>query len=621
MMFVRFDPGEVLQRLASLLVLLSALSVAVAQDTASTPAADQGVPKIHREETIVVTGTFAPVPLEEVDRSVATLPVRQLEPLFSTWVDYVQLDPALDLQQRAASGIQGDLSIRGASFGQTLVLIDGVRVDDSQTGHHNLDLPLPLASLDRIEVLSGAGSTFYGSDAVGGAINFITAPPDHSEFRFGSAVGNFGTNEQTASVSYVAPRWSEQLSFARDFSSGFRPDRDYRGLVFSSRSVAKTAMGHTNVLLAYSDRPFGADQFYGDFNSWERTKAWFASVGQELGPNTEASFAFRRHTDLFVLYRDRPLLYTNDHATEAWQLALRRKQTLQHAVMLSYGAEAYRDSIDSNNLGQHARNRGAAYVNFDIRALRRFSFSAGGREEFYASTRSQFSPTVAAGFWIREGLKLRASASRAFRLPTYTDLYYRDPATIGNPLLRPESAWSYEAGLVWERFNRVRAAVTVFQRREHDGIDYVQFTAAGPWEAANIQRLRFTGVETSLTLRLPRAQQIVFAYSGLHGAQDALAGLQSRYVFNYPIHNAVASWQGRLPMKLLARTRIGATERYARDPYGIWDVALSRSFAYVTTRFGLTNITDTGYEEIKGVPMPGRSVMFGLEFVIPKPKG
>ena len=108
-----------------------------------------------------------------------------------------------------------------------------------------------------------------------------------------------------------------------------------------------------------------------------------------------------------------------------------------------------RDSINSTNLGNHSRGRGAGYAALDIRALKRFSFSFGGREELYAGFGSQFSPTAAAGVWLHERVKLRASASRAFRIPTYTDLYYSDPRTLGNPNLKPESAWSYEAGLDW----------------------------------------------------------------------------------------------------------------------------------------------------------------------------
>ena len=116
--------------------------------------------------------------------------------LYNSFVDYLQLDPSIDLRQRGADGVQADLSIRGASFGQFLVLLNGLRINDAQTGHHNMDIPLPFEAISRIEVLHGAGSTLYGADALGGAVNFITARPRAIEIRARIGFGNFGFNQQ-----------------------------------------------------------------------------------------------------------------------------------------------------------------------------------------------------------------------------------------------------------------------------------------------------------------------------------------------------------------------------------------------------------------------------------------
>ena len=123
-----------------------------------------------RRDSIVVTGSYEPLALEEADRSVTLLPARQQSLVVNTLTDVLQLDPSLDVRRRAADGVQSDLSIRGSSFGQTLVLLNGQRLNDAQSGHHNMDIPVPLESVERIEVLRGSGSTLYGSDAVGGAI-------------------------------------------------------------------------------------------------------------------------------------------------------------------------------------------------------------------------------------------------------------------------------------------------------------------------------------------------------------------------------------------------------------------------------------------------------------------
>ena len=318
--------------------------------------------------------------------------------------------------------------------------------------------------------------------------------------------------------------------------------------------------------MAYDDRPFGADQFYGDFNSWEDTKTWFASVRQAIGADTEASFAFRRHSDLYVLYRDHPDFFTNHHAVESYVGTLRRSGTLSQNVSVHYGAEFYRDTIVSNNLGNHQRDYGAVYASIDMRALRRFSFSAGIRENAYGSLSVESSPSVSGGVWLHSSLKLRASVSHAFRLPTYTDLYYHDPANLGSPNLRPERAWSYETGLQLgalhpsaRRSGRVSSA-RARRHRLRAPLHY-RYLACLQYRPAALHRSRsFAGRETL------GGETVAVRYTAIHGAEAAFVDLTSKYVFNYPSQSAVAEWRGTFSHGLLARTRIGALNRRGRDP-------------------------------------------------------
>jgi len=343
----------------------------VAQQPPAPQAAAQPAPAAQHE-TVVVTGTFEPLTLDEMDRAITVLPARANDLVLNALVDLLRTDPALDLQERAPDGVQTDLSIRGGTFAQTLVLLDGQRLSDAQTGHHDMDIPVPLDTIDRVEVLRGSGSTMYGSDAIGGVINIITAPPEDMELRLRTSVGNDGINQQRASISGTFGPVSEQLSFARDFSTGFIPDRDYRNLDFASSTHLTSGWGASDLTMAYMDKPFGAADFYGPYPSWEDTKTWWIGGRQALGKKTEVSFAWRRHSDLFVLFRDQPEIYTNHHADESYQGALRRRETPAQAVTISYGVEALHESIVSNNLGIHARSRAAAYAAADFRALRRF---------------------------------------------------------------------------------------------------------------------------------------------------------------------------------------------------------------------------------------------------------
>jgi iron complex outermembrane receptor protein len=587
-----------------------------------------------RKETVAVTGTFVPVPVQNIDRTIAVIDTREQPSLYTHWVDYLQLDPSIDLQERAPNGVQADLSIRGSTFAQTLVLLNGLRMDDVQTSHHNLDLPLPSSAMERIEVLPGAGSMLYGSDAMGGTVNFITGPPEYSEAQAGAAIGNFGINQETFSTGLLAKRLDEHLSVARDFSTGFMPDRDYRSLTIFSNTGAQTALGRSLIMLGLGDKPFGANQFYGPYDSWERTKSWFSGLKQDMGKKTEFDFGYRRHTDDFILLRDDPSVYENNHIDQSGQGAVRRTERLGQNSNLFYGGEGFYESLHSHNLGDHWRMHSAGYIDYDARALGRFSLSMGAREEVFDTQGAQFSPSVSGGVWLRPGLKLKASVGSAYRLPTYTDLYYSDPASVGNSHLLPETGWSYEGGLLWDQGGRYKTEVTVFERRERNDIDWVAnapppgtvCTGANPsplcpggtanlWQAENIARLNFTGVEASFGVRI-RHQQFDVAYTGLYGTQSVLPGLVSQYVFNYPSSDGVVSWRGTLPWKIIARSRIGVVKRNGSDSYALWDASVGREFKNMAAHLAFSNLTSTTYHEIPGVAMPGRSVIFGMDVFV-----
>ncbi|HEY6990003.1 MAG TPA: TonB-dependent receptor [Bryobacteraceae bacterium] len=585
----------------------------------------QTAPPPVEHQTVVVTGTAEPVPLEESDRSVNVYSLRHSSLLFGSLTDALSLDSSVQVQARAPGGVQGDLSIRGGGFAQNLILIDGIRLSDAQSAHHDLDLPIPLDAINRIEILRGSGSTLYGSEAVAGVVNVVTAEaPERLEMRLRAGYGSFSTNEQSGFLSFRQGLLSQEFSFERELSTGFRDDRDYRNLALASESWLRTRLGLTRVFLSLLDRPFGADQFYGNFNSWERTKTWLAALSQDLGKNTIFSLGYRRHTDLYVLYRDNPAYYTNHHEDETWDAALRRHDLLRpssnrQSVGVFYGAELLSDHVESNNLGVHSRKQAAVYGSFDVRFWRRFSFSAGDRVQFYGDAgtiRAISVPSVSGGFWLSSNAKLRGTVNRSFRLPNYTDLYYHDPANIGNPNLRPEHAMTYEGGLDFYPAERWRSAVTVFSRRETDDIDYVRANSSAIWQALNFGRVTMTGVEASVGWQARDGQKVDVQYTALHGAQAALNGFQSKYVFNYPAQQAVMAWQSSGAHGWIARVRAGVTEQYQRDTYFLLDAYAAWLRSPLHPYLRLTNLTDADYQPVYGVVMPGRAALVGVEWCV-----
>jgi len=607
--------GTSLSRCVSALLILGA-NLCAAQNAAPS-AQEQDAPKAA-SETLVVLGTASPIPLAESSRSVEVLPVEPNLLSVQTPLDLLRSDTSAFIEQRGAGGAQSDIVLRGGSFAQTLVLVNGFRVNDAQTAHHNLDLAIPLEAMESVQILEGAGSTLHGADALSGVVDFTTAAPSHSSLYLRAGEGSFGSNEESLLAGVARDRWSARGTATRNFSTGFIADRDYRNEDASLESWIGSRLGVTDVLVAASDRSFGADQFYGDFSSWERTKSWFASARQELGTETIAAFGYRRHSDEFVLIRSNPSIYENNHVDSSWQASLHRTFSLRTTSVLLAGLEADGDRIASNNLGVHARNRGAGYIDIDLRpAKRRWNFSAGMRGELFSgSVDPAFAPQVAGSLRLEHDVKLRASTGYGFRIPTYTDLYYSDPSTIGNANLKPESAWSFDGGIDWSPSAKFIISGTGFYARQHNAIDYVRASVTEKWRAMNLSGLRFAGVEASATWVPAKSQRVEIAWTSLNGAQGTLNGLESEYVFNYPVNNVRATWDAEIHRNWLVRNSVQIAQRYQRTAYPVWDLACSRRSGRLRPYLRMNNLSNTGYQEISGVAMPGRSITGGLAILL-----
>jgi iron complex outermembrane receptor protein len=574
------------------------------------------VPEVR--STVVVVGTPDPLTAEESPRSTETIAVQQHPLAFTDLNDLLRDDPSVDLEQRGGGGVQADLSIWGSSYEQTLVLLNGWRVNDVETSHFNLDLPVPMEMVGSVNVLHGAGSTLYGSDAVSGVVDFVTAPAAPGlQLKMREEGGSFGQDSQAAVASWGGKNASEVIGGGRDFSDGFLYDRGYRSEEGSSETRFHSVAGDSDVLLGGNDRSFGANQFYGDYPSAERTKEWFAGINQQVNEKTAGTLAYRRHSDIFVLLVDDPSYYKNQYDDMSWQGAVRRSDGLPwKGAAVYYGLEANADEINSTNLGDHGRNRGAGYAEFELKGKRWGTVSGGVREEIFSGGVSVTTPSGAVSYFVAKKVKLRASVERGFRLPTYVDLYYSQPGIISNPNLKPESVWNFDGGVDAYLSSRLTLTATVFHSNQSDAIDYVRANASDPYQAENLNGVRFTGVDVGADWRPWAGQEFRLGLTALEGAQQALHGLQSEYVFNYPVQNAVAEWIGSWKNGLLLRQRLRVVNRVDRGVSPVWDASVVYDKGRVQPYVQMTNLSNTGYQEIVGVQMPGRAFVGGVQVVL-----
>jgi iron complex outermembrane receptor protein len=591
-------------------VILRSISILLATIVFALPAPRAYAQAAAIHETVVVTGTAAPTPLGNLGRALTVISRDEIERLPVAAVDdLLRLIASVDTRSRGARGVQSDFGIRGAGFGQTLVLLNGARLNDVQSGHHNADIPVSLADVERVEVLLGAGSSLHGADAFGGTINIITrrAGPRLSA---GVAVGQHRLFESNATVALARASTTHTLSGAFGRSSGFMPARDHNTRL--ARYQAAWRSGAT-LGVAYLDKEFGANGFYGPAPSREWTDQLLTTAQRRFaGParwSVVLDAAYRTHGDRFVYDVSRPALSDNRHRTHAISADVRGHYAASERTTLSVGAGGGGDAIGSSNLGDHQFARGSLFAELRHAVRERVLIHPGVRFDTYTGFGTSWSPSVAVSAWISPHVKWRASGGRAFRVPTFTELYYRDPNHQAAGALVPEAAWSADAGLDAFR-GPWSASLTAFSRWEEDVIDWVRASPAERWRTVNIRHVDTQGIEVSFARRAGRLGHLGVQYA----AQRSEAGrleLLSKYVLDYPRHSLAASasqvWRGVSFGQRLEFKRRADGRRY-------WPVDLraacrrGRGELFIDA----TNILDTSYEEIRGVAMPGRWVRVGI---------
>jgi outer membrane cobalamin receptor len=594
--------GCMMSRIALSIVFAGLLAPSVRAQT--TPQ-----PRLH--ESVVVSAAAEPVPFEAAGRAVsvltraeiARLPVHSLD-------DLVRFVSSVDVRARGPR-VQSDFSVRGAGFGQTLVLVDGVRINDAQSGHHNSDIPLTLDDVERVEVLLGSGSSLFGADALGGTINVITGAASPG-VRATVSGGQHDLGSGRARVDLEQGRIRQSFAGEVSHSSGFMPARDFDTVAASSR----TAIGaNTRLLFGYGRKDFGANGFYGPAPSHEKTDQTLVSLDHAFALSSwraSVQAMYRTHGDWF-LYDPRVAgAVANRHRTQAVTMVARASRKLGTHGRINAGTEVGGDWIDSNNLGDHTFRRGSGFVELQERVGSRVFLYPGVRYDAYSRFGDAWSPSLATRVAVAGGVSLRASAGHAFRVPTFTELYYRDPNHQARDTLTPERGWSTEGGVDWIVGPQLMARATLFTRRDRDVIDWIRPSAAVRWQTTNVRRVNTTGGEIGLRQLLGRRGWIDVQYTRLTTEATALAGVLSKYVLEYAPHALVASGSVQAPSGFAIGHRVAWTRRNDGRSDPVVDLKVSRPIRRFTLFVDAANLFDRRYEEIKGVVMPGRWVSAGL---------
>ncbi|MFH1507400.1 MAG: TonB-dependent receptor [Candidatus Omnitrophota bacterium] len=528
----------------------------------------------------------------------------------------------VDLQSRLpAAGVQMDFSLRGSNYQGVLLLLDGQRINDPQTGHHNADLPLTREDLERVEVITGAPSSIYGSDAIGGAINFIVRKPVKNQVVVESSLGGYGTSSELLSFSVKKENLGVRVSVENKESAGFREDTDFKKFTASVVALLELSDQELSLNWGYQEKEFGAYDFYtpgSGYLSKEWTKTYLANIGLNLNGDgfiMKPNLLWRRHYDKFMLDKTQQRSrYLNHHRTDIITPNIYFQKETEALGVLGLGLEYGQEDISSTNLGKYNREHKSIYMDDSRKICPQGLLGLSYRLDDFDSFGGVHTGSANFKYDLNNNNRLHFGVSRSMRIPSFTELYYNDPTTLGNIGLEAEKAWNYQSGFE-RKIERGMLGITFFLRIEEGSIDWVKRTSTqDKWQVENIKGNKVPGVENYLKFRLNRSIDLDVNYTYINKRTDE-KGYIYKYGTNYARHLINNSLFFKLPFGVQA-----LSFTYKKKPNRDGWLLVESRFNYEVnkqTQFFLkiSNLFNVEYQEIESIPQPGRWVEVGFRII------
>ena len=583
----------------------------------------------------------------------ARLPVNSIDELLR----YV---PGIEVQARGPMGVQSDITLRGSTFQQVLVVIDGVRLNDPLTGHFSSYIPIAPSEIERIEILKGASSVIYGSDAVGGVIHIITKSFAHklkeSSHVSGQVLaGEFGLLNASAGAFYTDGKTALSAGVLSNNADG----QQQRGTTgdFHLNTVSVSVNHRINeawqvgLRSAIDNREFAAQNFY--------TTLMIDTAREKVQTNwSQLRVAYQKNVSRFSLnlahklvadeFRLNPGFSANQNHAKLIQALAVYDQQLSTTTSLVSGVQYQNRSIRSNDRGNHQVDQAALFSGLQLSISEAFTINPAMRFDWDERAGSEFLPQLNLSFRTGKFL-LRGSGGKTIRQPDFTERYNnynRSLVTggrIGNPDLSAETSWSYEAGLDFFASDELKISSSVFQRDYNDLIDWSVTTydnmprksnlsPTGKYELSkNISTVKTSGVETDLMYKklfsnsrlLSLNLGVVIVNSNIDkGAPTVYLTSYARFLTNYSLFYSTRRYSigiNGLYKNRRAQPSTTAVAKLSRD-YFLLNV---KAEAFIIPErlsavLQVDNLVDRQYTDILGSVMPGRWIMGGLKLSLSK---
>lgn len=609
-----------------------------------------------RLDEVVVTGARAPLTQGEAAKLVTVLTREDINGFAAETVnDVLKHATSVDVRQRGGFGVQTDISIGGGTFDQIAILLNGVNISNPQTGHLSADFPVSLDDIQRIEIIQGAAARVYGAGAFNGAINIVTTPETNlggSATIEGGSYGTFGAAARMAFPVHQAISAGYKQSDGGTANSYFRKaNAFYQGALPLSKLHGQ---GRLDWSLGLSTMRYGANTFYSAAypNQYESNARIFANVrgnipvalGKTL-VTINPSIYWNRNYDHFQLIRH-STTGENFHRNDVLGASL-NAYTEWALGKTSIGAELRKEKIYSTNLGtpmsedewfkvphydvNYTKSKGRTDLSLFLEhniLLKRFTASLGvmaNRNTGY-NNRFRLYPGIDMSYRPSKPWKITLSWNMAFRMPTFTDLFYKSPTQEGNIGLKPEKTNSLRLGVL-HRTKGVQAQVSAFYDFGTDMIDWVMYSVEDKYHSANF-RLDNRGFDVNADI-MPREWNPTYYINKVHvgyayinqARYDDITIYKSNYAMEYLRHKVTASvdhrifsalsaswafrWQERMGSYIIYENNKSTGVAHPYSPYALFDLKLMWQKPRYEIALSLNNLTNRRYYDLGNVEQPG----------------
>lgn len=584
----------------------------------------QEIEKQEQLDEVVINSSRIDLPFKENSRTITIITSEDIKQSAATNVaDLLQQFAGVDIRRRGTAGMQADLYIRGGGFDQTLLLVDGFKVEDSQTGHHTMNMTLPIEVIERIEIIKGPAARVFGQNAFTGAVNIVTKKNLDNSVMLNLQAGSYEQKNVSVTAGSQLKNSSHMVHFSRNTSEGYRFNTDYDNQNYFLKSQFNTDKLPITMLATFSERKFGANGFYATpsaINQYEETQASLVGFSTEITSEKlilKPRAYWKRNQDEYVFVRQDPSIYRNLHQTNKVAIELNGSYTSNIGIT-GFGADVAKVYISSNNLGQHERLMTTLFAEHRFEFLNsKLDITPGIAATYFSDFKFHAFPGMDVGFDLNDDFKLYGNIGYTYRIPTYTDLYYSDPTTLGNQNLDPEEAIAQEIGLKYNK-NRFSATLAFYNRDSNNLIDYVKENEDDLFQATNIAEMNTKGFEVAsdYTFKLGNYNQSINAsYNFLEDDVQDIQANFSRYSINSLKHQFVSRLSTQFTKTIKQNIIYKHAERATGGSYNVYDASVSATFKTLEISVIANNIFNADYTETNLVPMPKGNVLLELKYL------